>query len=92
MITGSIFYFAKALGGFVAILTVVLTVNFDTTDQSVGEMLRNAALSNHLAGGVSGLITFMALIFAGRWMLKGPTLLEKWISHSESNQNTHGEP
>lgn len=91
LIVSSFFYVARAFGGIIALLLVTLSVDFDTTDQAFGTSMANMAIAKYLSGGVEGLISFMALFMGGRWMLKGPKLLDKWINETKAQNQMNGE-
>lgn len=79
LIVGSLFAGAKALGGFVALIYIVASTNYTEPNPSLHETLATSWKTSHASGMVHGVGSFLILFFGGRWMLRGPKLLDCWI-------------
>ena len=86
MIVGSFFAAAKALGGVLAISYFVTSTDFSNTDPSIGQNLENTIMTSQISGMVHGIGSFLILFFGGRWMLRGPKLLDQWIECDRTQQ------
>lgn len=79
MIVGSFFAAAKALGGVLAISYFVASTDFSNTDPGIGKDLAKTIMTSQMSDMVHGIGSFLILFFGGRWMLRGPKLLNRWI-------------
>ena len=84
MIVGSFFAAARAIGGLLTIIYIAVAADFSTDDTGLGKTMHAALLANHIPAAVSGISTFLILLFGGRWMLRRPRLIEHWISEGRS--------
>ena len=79
MIVGAFFAAAKALGGILVISYFIATTDFSNTDPSIGENVARTIISGQILDMVHGIGSFLILFFGGRWMLRDPKLLDRWI-------------
>ncbi len=86
LIVGSFFAAAKAIGGLIALIYFVASTDFTETDPSLGENIANSWKTSHTSGMVHGVGSFLILFFGGRWMLRGPKLLDHWIDGDDETQ------
>jgi hypothetical protein len=84
LIVGSLFAAAKAIGGLVALIYFITSTNFSETDPSMGENIINTWKASQTSGMVHGVGSFLILFFSGRWMLRGPKFLNRWIDEGDS--------
>jgi len=79
LIVGSFFAAAKGIGGLIALVYFLTTTNFTEADPSLGENIANTWKSSQTSGMVHSIASFLILFFGGRWMLRGPKILDRWI-------------
>ena len=84
LIVGSLFAAAKAIGGVVALIYFFTSTNFSETNPSMGENIVNTWKASQTSGMVHGVGSFLILFFSGRWMLRGPKFLNRWIEEGDS--------
>ena len=91
MIVGSFFCVAQAVGGLLAIIYISASTNFGA-EKSLSDTMHALILSTHVPAAASGIASFFILFFGGRWILRGPRLIERWIAegkvHEEAPQPT----
>lgn len=93
MIVGSFFNAARGMGGVITILYLAATTNLKATDKSLSDYLLNILLANHLPNAIYGIASFVILFFGGRWMIRGPKMIENWIvEKKEPAKEPHGNP
>lgn len=86
MIVGSFFAAARALGAILAIIYFFASTDFSQADPSIGENLANTLKTTLIPGAVQGIGSFLILFFGGRWMLRGPRLLNRWIEGGDRSE------
>lgn len=87
MIVGAFFAAAKALGGVLSLVFIVASTDFTSADPSYADNVFNALKGNQIFAMVHGIGSFLILFFGGRWMLRGPKLLDRWAgSHQEDGE------
>ena len=88
MIVGSLFAASKALGGiiFVIYATVMTSNNSGQHDSaaSAAESMLSLFYSSSIGGGISSVGSFIILFLGGKWMLKGPRMIDRWLDDSEN--------
>lgn len=92
LIVGALFAAAKAIGGLVALIYFLASTNFSETDPSMGENIINTWKASQTSGMVHGVGSFLILFFSGRWMLRGPKFLNRWIDEGDSGQESASVP
>ena len=85
MIVGSFFAATKAIGGAISFMYLIATTRF--SDDSPVDNVVQGLFAAQIGNSLGQIASFCVLFFAGRWMLKGPQMLERWISLSEEQQN-----
>lgn len=86
LIVGAFFAAAKAIGGLIALVYFLASTNFTEVDPSIGENIVNSWKASQTSGMVHGVGSFLILFFGGRWMLRGPKLLDRWIDDDDGAQ------
>ena len=86
MIVGAFFAGAKALGGILAVTFFVASTDFTNTDPSVADNLVNTIKTGHISNAVHGIASCLILFFGGKWMLRGPKLINRWIDGSKNSK------
>lgn len=81
MIVGSFFSATKAIGGILSFIAMAATIS-SPGDSPMGDAIETIYI-NHLGNSLAESASFLVLFFAGRWMLKGPKMIDRWISRSE---------
>ena len=84
MIVGSFFAAAQAIGGLLTIIYIAVATDFRTDELGIGKAMHAALLANHIPAALSGVTSFLILLFGGRWMLRRPRLIERWMSEGRS--------
>jgi hypothetical protein len=79
MIVGAFFSAAKAIGGLVALVYFAASTDFTDLHKDFGENVANTWKAGHTSEMVHGVGSFLILFWGGRWMLRGPKLLDSWI-------------
>jgi hypothetical protein len=79
MIVGSFFVAARAIGGLITIIYITWATDFSTIDKSISDTLQASLMAAQVPTAISGVSSFLILFFGGRWMLRGPRLIERWI-------------
>ena len=87
MIVGSFFAAAKALGGVLSILFFVTSTDFTGADPSLAESVLNSIKATKISEAVEGVTSFLILFFGGRWLLRGPKFLDRWIGGGDLGEN-----
>ncbi|MDB4356734.1 hypothetical protein N9124_01325 [bacterium] len=87
LIVGSFFAAAKAIGGLIALIYFVASTDFTELDPSLGDNIANTWKASQISGMVHGIGSFLILFLGGRWLLRGPKLLDRWIESDERTQN-----
>jgi len=87
MIVGSFFSAARAMSGLIGIIYIAATTSnsseaHDSAASAVEGMV-SALYASQLGEGVAAVGSFLVLFFGGKWMLKGPKMLDRWINASE---------
>jgi len=89
MIVGSFFCMAQAIGGLFTIIYIMSSTDFGA-DKLIGDSLSASLLATHVPAATSGITSFLILFLGGRWILRGPRLIERWIAegriHKEAPQ------
>ena len=83
MIVGSFFVAARAVGGFITIIYFLAATDFRAVDKSLGASLEASLMATQIPAAISGVTSFLILFYAGRWMVKGPRMIEKWIEEGQ---------
>ncbi len=83
LILGAFFAAAKAIGGLIALGYFVASTDFTEVDPSLGENIANTWKASQTSGVIHGVGSFLILSFGGRWMLRGPKLLDRWIESND---------
>ena len=86
MIVGAFFAAARALGGILSIVYFLASTDFSNDELSLGGNLVNTLKATQVSTAVSSVTVFFFLFFAGRWMLRGPKLLERWLDEGEKSE------
>ncbi len=66
---------------------IVASTNYTQADPSLHEQLAISWKASHASGMVHGVGSFLILFFGGRWMLRGPKLLDRWIDGDGQTQD-----
>jgi hypothetical protein len=85
MIVGSFFCVAQAVGGLLTSIFITASTDF-SQDNLLSDTVRNLIFSTHIPAAASGIASFFILFFGGRWILKGPRLIERWIAESKIHE------
>ena len=83
LIVGSFFAAAEAIGGLIALVYFLASTDFSTVDRSISENMANAWNANQISSLVHGVGSFLILFFSGRWMLRGPKMIDRWIDATQ---------
>jgi len=86
MIVGSFFAAAKAIGGLIALVYFLASTNFTETYPSISDNAINTWKATMMSGMVHSVGTFLILFFGGRWMIRGPKFLDRWIDRGDKLQ------
>ena len=88
MIVGAFFSAAKAIGGLVALIYFAASTDFTELDRHFGENIGNTWKAGQTSEMVHGVGSFLTLFLGGRWMLRGPKLLDRWIEGHRTQDET----
>lgn len=91
MIVGSFFAASKAVGGGIAILYFATSTDFTNSDNEFLENFANTVNATHVTEAVNGVVSFLILFFGGRWILRGPKLIERWVEFSHTGEYQHSD-
>ena len=87
MIVGSFFAAAKAIGSAFALAYFLTATDFSHSASSeaaaYAENLSNSLYAAQSSNLVQSIGSFLILFLGGRWMLRGPKLLERWATHQK---------
>ncbi len=83
MIVGSFFAGAKAVGGLLAIVYLISSTDFFSVDSDLAGNIANTLKASQISSTVHGVGSFVILFFGGRWMLRGPKLLDRWVGEAD---------
>jgi len=81
MIVGAFFNAARALGGLLSFIYVIATTR-RSNEESMDNLMQSIN-GAHISGAFAAMASFIVLFFAGRWMLKGPKMIDRWITSAE---------
>lgn len=87
MIVGSFFVAARAIGGMITISYFLAATDF-RADTSIGEAIEASLMAAQIPAAISGISSFLILFFGGRWMIKGPRMIEKWAREARIHEET----
>jgi len=91
MIVGSFFAAAKAIGSAFALAYFLTATDFSHSASSEGavyaENLANSLYAGQSANLVHSIGSFLILFLGGRWMLRGPKLLERWAANQKGESS-----
>ena len=79
MIIGSFFFAARAVGGIISIIYFLTATDFRNAERSIGASLEASLMATQIPAAISGITSFLILFCAGRWLIRGPRMIEKWI-------------
>ncbi|YCM43463.1 hypothetical protein V2O64_19325 [Verrucomicrobiaceae bacterium 227] len=92
LIVGSFFAAAKAIGGLIALVYFLGSTDFTEVNPSISENIVNTWKASQTANMVHGVGSFLILFFGGRWMLRGPKLLDRWIDSDDQAKGMENGP
>ncbi len=78
MIVGSFFVAARAVGGIITIAYFLAATDF-REDGTIGNAIEASLMATQIPAAISGIASFIILFCGGRWMIRGPRMIEKWI-------------
>jgi hypothetical protein len=88
LIVGAFFQAANAIGGLMALVYFLASTDFGDAYPSISENIVNSLKASQTTGMVHNVASFLILFFGGRWMLRGPKFLDRWI---DGDGGTHEE-
>ncbi len=95
MVVGAFFAASRAIGGVIAILYFATSTDFNNSGNEFAENFANTVNATHVTEAVNGLASFLILFFGGRWIIRGPKLIDRWIDSSRTagcNDPVSGNP
>jgi hypothetical protein len=79
LIVGAFFAAAEAIGSLIALVYFLASTDYSGYDRSVIDDMVNTWRAGKMSDMVHGVGSFLILILSGKWMLRGPKLLDRWI-------------
>ena len=79
MIVGAFFAAANAIGSLIALVYFLGSTDFTEVERSMSENIVNTWKASQTSALVHGVGSFLILFFGGRWMLRGPKLIDRWV-------------
>ena len=79
MIVGALFVAARAIGGMITIIYFMAATDFSRADKTISDTIQGSLMATQVPAAISGIASFLILFFGGRWMIKGPRMIERWI-------------
>jgi hypothetical protein len=85
MIVGSFFVAARAIGGAITIIYFLTATDFTDDTEALGETIKASLMATQIPAAISGMASFLILFYGGRWMIRGPRMIERWIKEGRTH-------